>query len=217
MIKNVLFDLDGTLTDSRRGITGCFHHTVQELSGLRYSDDEIMSYVGVPLRKILEKLLRTEEEEKIEQAVAVYRDKYAEIGITGNVLFPGVRESLRELSDKGCQLFVVTMKNREDAGRVTDYLGIRTFFSGIYGPGLDGIPDRKVRLIEAALAENTLNPEETVMVGDRAEDITSGKQAGTFTIGVTWGFGERQELIEAEPDRFCESANELPVLIERLF
>lgn len=216
MIKNVLFDLDGTLTDSRQGITGCFQHTVKELSGFRYSDEEIMSYVGIPLRKILGTLLGTNKEGIIEQAVAVYREKYGEIGITGNELYSGVRKSLRELADKGCQLFVVTMKNKVDAGRVVHYLGLGGFFKGIYGPGLDGIPDSKTKLIEAVLAENNLNPGETVMVGDRAEDITSGKRAGTYTIGVAWGFGGRQELTEAAPERFCEAADELSAVIEEL-
>lgn len=209
MIKNILFDLDGTLTDSRQGILGCFQHTVSELSGYTYSNDEIMAHVGIPLRTILGTLLVTNEEAMIENAVRVYREKFAEIGITGNTLYPGIQEMLSTLKGKGRKLYVVTMKNRFDAEKVIDYIGLTELFSGIYGPGLNGIPDNKRKLIEAALEENNLLPTETVMIGDREEDIKSGKATGTFTIAVTWGFGTREELIESAPDNFCESAGEL--------
>jgi len=216
MIKNILFDLDGTLSDSREGIIGCFQYTVSRLSNFSYSGDEILGYVGIPLRTILGRLLATDDRGKIDSAAHIYREKFAEIGITGNTLYPGIQEMLSLLHDRSCKLFVVTMKNNIDAGKVIDYLQLSQFFTRIYGPSPEGIPDTKALLIESALCSYHLNPDETVMIGDRKEDITAGKITGTKTVGVMWGFGIRQEIEASGPDSICEAVEEIPEAIAGL-
>ncbi|MBN2239350.1 MAG: HAD hydrolase-like protein [Dehalococcoidales bacterium] len=216
MIKNLLFDLDGTLADSREGVIGCFQYTIGNLSSFRYTDEEIQSYVGIEIRKIFRGLLKTDSEETVAEAIRIYREKYNEIGITGNELYDGIPETLSELKNRSYNLFVVTMKNNVDAGKIIDYLDLRKFFSGLYGPSLEGFPDSKVKLIETALTENSLNPDETVMIGDRHEDILSGKKAGTKTIGITWGFGSQKEISDAGPDTICHSPREILKVLDAL-
>ena len=209
MITNLLFDLDGTLSDSREGVIGCFQYTIGKLTPYSYSDDEIQAHVGAEIRTIFQALLKTDDREKIEEAIRVYRKKYDEIGITGNLLYPGIPEMLAELHGRQYNLFVVTMKNRIDAAKIIRYLELDGYFTAVYGPSLEGVPDRKVKLIEMIIADHGLNPAETVMIGDRNEDISGGKQAGVKTIGITWGFSKEQEIIDAGPDRICRSPQEI--------
>ena len=215
MIKNVLFDLDGTLSDSSIGVIGCFQHTLGMLAGPHYTEEAIIRHVGTPLRRIFTSLLDTVDAGIIDRAVAIFHEKYAEIGITGNALYPGIRNVLADLHNDRLTLFVVTMKNKNDAGKVIDFLGLNTFFTGVYGPDASGFPERKALLIETVLQEHCLKQAETVMIGDRKEDIIAGKDAGTRTIGITWGFGSRQELEDVKPDGICRAVGELLSVIRR--
>ncbi|MFC1946617.1 HAD hydrolase-like protein [Chloroflexota bacterium] len=216
MLKNVLFDLDGTISDSREGVIGCFQHTLKELTGSYIEESAIMKLIGTPIRTIFSELLQTDDEQLITRAISVYRDKYAEIGITGNRVYPGIAELLSALDKKAYCIYIVTMKNTQDSEKVIRYLGFSHLIQGIYGPSLKGYPDNKAELIKSAMFENTLIPEETVMIGDRGVDILAGKSNNTWTIGVTYGFGSREEISESSPDYLCQSPQEILSVIEGL-
>jgi phosphoglycolate phosphatase len=216
MIKNILFDLDGTISDSREGVVGCFQHTLKELTGSHPEESVIMNLIGIPIRTIFCELLQTDDEYLITKAIMIYRDKYMEIGITGNSVYPGIAELLSTLNKTGYRIYIVTMKNSRDSEKVIRYLGFDKFIRDIYGPGLEGYPDNKTELIKSALDENNLSRDETVMVGDRKEDILAGKSNNVRTIGVTWGFGSGEEIAQALPDEICHSPEEILQAIDRM-
>lgn len=216
MIKNVLFDLDGTVSDSQEGVIGCYQYTIGKLSRYRYEDKEIKKMIGTPLRGMLSSLLRSDDKEFISEAVRLYREKYAEIGIIGNKAFPGITELLVALQRESYRVFLVTMKNRYDAEKIIKFLGYENFFTGIYGPDLEGHPDHKAPLIKTVINEHGLAPDETVMVGDRKEDIIAGKSNRTFTIGITYGYGSKDEISDSAPDRICNTPDEILKAIKTL-
>ena len=216
MLKNILFDLDGTISDSREGVIGCFQHTLKEMTGSYIEEAAIMKLIGTPIRTIFSELLQTDDEQLITRAISVYRDKYAEIGIAGNRIYPGIAELLSTLKEKPCSIFIVTMKNKLDSAKVIRHLGFDHLIQGIYGPSLEGYPDSKVELIESLLSDNDLKPRETVMIGDRGADVLAGKSNNTWTIGVTYGFGSREEISESSPDFICQSPQEILSVIEGL-
>lgn len=209
MIKNILFDLDGTISDSREGVVGCFQHTLRELTGSYSEESVIMNLIGIPIWTIFSELLQTDDEQLITKAIMIYRDKYAEIGITGNSVYPGMAELLSTLNENSYSIYVVTMKNTQDSEKVVRHLGFDHLIQKTYGPNFEGYPDNKAELIRSALDENKLFPNDTVMIGDRKEDILAGKSNNVRTIGVTWGFGSSEEIAEASPDVICHMPEDI--------
>ena len=205
MISNVLFDLDGTISNSSEGVIGCFQHTLKELTGYYSDEPSIIKLIGTPIQAIFSDLLQTNDEQLITRAISIYREKYAEIGVTGNIIYSGITDLLSTLRENSYSVFLVTMKNFQDAEKVIRHLGLDHLIRQIYGPSLEGYPDNKAELIRSTLDENNLSQNETVMIGDRKEDIRAGKANGIKTIGVTYGFGTREEIMESCPDCICHS------------
>ncbi len=216
MLRNVLFDLDGTISDSREGVVGCFQHTLKELTGSYSEESMIMNLIGIPIRAIFRQLLRTDDEQLITGAISVYRDKYTKIGITGNSVYPGIDKLLFALHQTGYRIYIVTMKNTHDSEKVIRHLGFDHMIQRIYGPSLEGYPDNKAELIGLALDENNLSRDETVMIGDRKEDVFAGKSNNIRTIGVTYGFGSSEEIAESLPDELCHSPEDILLAIYRM-
>ncbi len=216
MIRNVLFDLDGTISNSSEGVIGCFQHTLKELTGYYSDESSLITLIGTPIRAIFSELLQTDNEQLITRAISIYRDKYAEIGVTGNTIYPGIADLLSTLKEKSYSVFIVTMKNFQDSEKVIRYLGLTHLIRKIYGPNLEGYPDNKSELIRSTLEENNLSQNETVMIGDRKEDIRAGKANGIKTIGVTWGFGSPVEISESLPDHMCHLPKDIIQAIEAL-
>ena len=125
-------------------------------------------------------------------------------------------ESLSTLNEKSYSVYIVTMKNSQDSEKVIRHLGLDHLIQRIYGPSLEGYPDNKAELIRSALYENNLSQNETVMIGDRKEDILAGKTNGIKTIGVTYGFGAREEILGSSPDCTCHSPEDILQAIEAL-
>jgi phosphoglycolate phosphatase len=216
MLRNILFDLDGTISDSREGVVGCFQHTLKELTGSYSEESMIMNLIGIPIRTVFNELLQTDNEQHITKAIMIYRDKYTEIGITGNTVYPGIDELLFALNKTGYRIYIVTMKNTRDSEKVIRHLGFDHLIQRIYGPNLEGYPDNKAELIGLALDENNLSRDETVMIGDRKEDVLAGKSNNIRTIGVTYGFGSREEIAESLPYEICNSPEEILRAVEAL-
>ena len=161
------------------------------------------------IRSIFKELLRTNNEQLITRAILIYRDKYSEIGITGNTVYPGIAELLSILNKTGYIIYLVTMKNTHDSEKVIRHFVFIFFIQRIYGPSLEGYPDSKTELIKSAVNDNDLSLDETVMIGDRKEDILAGKANGIKTIGITYGFGSTEEITESSPDCICHSADDI--------
>lgn len=206
---NLFFDLDGTLSDPREGITRSVQYALERLGRPYPPESELTQYIGPPLRWTFPKLLNTDDKDLVEAAVGYYRQRYEDVGLFENQVYPGIPELLSQLHDAGYPLYVVTAKPKVYADRIVRHFGLDRCFIEVYGPELDGRFDEKRELVGFILHERRLNPRRTVMIGDRASDIESGRAYGTCAIGVTYGFGSFEEITAAKPDRICGAPHEV--------
>lgn len=179
----LLFDLDGTLTDPREGITKCIAHALVRMGRTPPPLDELVFAIGPPLRPTFGRLLETDDRERIEAALAAYRERFATVGLFENALYANIRESLQAAHDAGHRLYLATSKPHVYATRILDHFGIATYFSGIYGSELDGRRDDKGELIAHLLASEQLAAAECRMFGDRLHDVLGAAKNGIETIG----------------------------------
>jgi phosphoglycolate phosphatase len=205
----LFFDLDGTLSDPSDGITRSVQHALRCLGRPYPSKAELERYIGPPLRWTFPKLLDTDDKELVEAAVDYYRERYESVGLFENEVYPGIPELLCRLRGEGHALYVVTAKPKVYAGRIIRHFGLDRNFVEVYGPELDGRFDEKRELVGFILHQRRLDPRRTVMIGDRANDIESGRAYGTRAIGVAYGFGTLEEITVAKPDRICHSPDEI--------
>jgi phosphoglycolate phosphatase len=200
---NIFFDLDGTLTDPKEGITRCIQYALEKLKRPCPGGFSPAECIGPPLRSIFMRLLASDNRDLIEKAVIFYRERFSEIGLYENQVYPGIFELLADLNGNSHRLFVVTSKPKIYANRIVRHFALEPWFDDIYGAELDGRFDNKAALVDWILHRLALPPEETVMVGDRKEDVQAGKKNGIRTIGVTYGYGSKKEIIRAAPDYVC--------------
>ncbi len=205
----VFFDLDGTLTDPREGITRCLQYALAQLGRPVPPQAELVQYIGPPLRWTFPRLLASDDKALVDAALEHYRRRYADVGLFENELYTGIPESLETLRDDGFRLLVVTSKPAVYAERIIDHFELTEYFEDVFGPDLDGRFDDKGELVAHILHERAIRPERAIMVGDRASDILAGKVNGTRTIAVTYGFGSMEELAAAKPDRTCHDPAEI--------
>jgi phosphoglycolate phosphatase len=208
---NVFFDLDGTLVDPSLGFANCIRYALERLKKISPDKATLEKFIGPPLRGTFAKLLNTHEPAMIESAVALYRERYAPIGIFENEVYPGIGELLADLHANSFKIYVVTSKARSYAEIIVGHFFNREWFADIFGSGLDGSLDNKVELIEFIMGTLKPQPKRTVMIGDRKEDVVAGKANHLKTIGVTYGYGTRAEIVAAGPDYICASPSEIGV------
>src|SRR5258708_32447571 len=213
-MMNVLFDLDGTLTDPREGILGCFKYALKKLQIAAPADRELERFIGPPLWESFSTLCGSNDKGVVEQAVVLYRERFAAKGMFENRIYPGIADALASLQQTGAQLFVVTSKARVFAEPIVEHFGLSRFFRSVHGSELDGSYAEKSELIARTLSSESLAADETVMVGDRAHDVIGAKANGVFSVGALWGFGSREELTSAGADLLCRSPKKILDLIQ---
>lgn len=203
----IAFDLDGTLSDPAPGITASINYVLDNLGVSRVDPNDLKQYIGPPLTQTFAELLRTEDDQVINQAVAFYRERYIEIGYTENTLYPGIQELLKKLIVQGHRLYVVTTKRTDIAQAVIDYFGLRSCFIDVLGCGL--------RRYKAELLSEIKEKEKLAMwmIGDRASDMVAG-QGLARCVGVLWGYGSVAELEQAGADVLIHTPAELLSLTE---
>ncbi|MEH2463890.1 HAD hydrolase-like protein [Nostoc sp.] len=162
----VLFDLDGTLTDPKLGITRCIQYAVSELGYKPPEADELHWCIGPPLKDSFSQLLKTLDDTAIEQAILLYRRRFATIGLFENSLYPQIPEILKAIRFAGYKTFVATSKPYIYTMRIIEYFGLSLLFDGVYGSELDGSRSIKGDLIYHILLTEKLLPSTVVMVGD---------------------------------------------------
>lgn len=192
--KYILFDLDGTLTDSQEGITKAVEYALKDF-GIEVADrSELTVFIGPPLTDSFIKYYGFSEEKALE-GVKKYREYYNAKGKFENAVYEGIPEVLARLKKAGKILFVATSKPEFYAKQIVDHFGLSKYFSNIYGATMDGSRVHKDDVIRYALQENGITDlDEVVMVGDREHDIIGAKKCGLEAIGVLFGFGSREEL-----------------------
>jgi len=191
---NILFDLDGTLTDPLPGIRQCIRYTFDILGMELPSNDDLGWCVGPPLRDSFAKLLASDDATLIEKAIALYRSRYSIDGLFENSVYEGIPEALESLQNTGHKLYVATSKPTVYAKRTIDHFKLQRYFLSIYGSELDGTRTHKENLISHILQREAISSSKAVMVGDRGYDILGAKANGVRGFGVLWGYGTREEL-----------------------
>lgn len=211
--KYLLFDLDGTITDSETGITRCVAYALNYF-GIQVNDlRELSPFIGPPLLDSFKDFYNfTDEQATI--AVAKYRERYADKGILENELYPGIEELLADAQKNGKTVILATSKPEIFAKRILDHFGLSDYFSFVAGSGLDGSLHTKTDVINYILQSNQMiNLESVVMIGDRKHDIIGAKNIGIDSIGVLYGFGDYKELSDAGADHIAEDIPALRKLL----
>jgi phosphoglycolate phosphatase len=214
--QHLIFDLDGTLTDPREGIVRSYLYALERLGYTPPPAAEIERHIGPPLRVTLGELLGTTDSERIERAVAVYRERFASVGLFENAVYPDVHAVLESLGRAGYALWVCTSKAHVFARKILAHFELLQFFRGVYGSELDGQRDDKAELLSYLLASESIAAASAVMIGDRRHDIRAARLNHTRSIGVLYGFGDAAELAEAGAGATCARFVELPDTIARV-
>lgn len=210
---NILFDLDGTLTDPRDGIVRCIQYALERLGLESRSEEELLHFIGPPLRESFCELLNTTDQVALTRAVNVYRERYSTIGLLENDVYAGIPEALSALRERGDVLFVATSKPGLYAQQILDHFDLSTHFRSIWGCELDGTRADKGELIAHLLEQEKLAPGDSVMVGDRSHDAIGARANGITPVGVLWGYGDEQELTAAECKVLLRTPAELAQLV----
>ena len=220
--RSVLFDLDGTLTDSRPGILRSTRFALQRLNEEKGGahpipeEDALDFMIGPPLRDTFATLVGPEN---VEALLGYYRERYAGIGLFENAVFDGVPEALAALHTAGFGLFVATSKNEADARRILAHFELSKYFAGIYGSQNDGGRAVKSELLGYILAQEKIKPSvsSVAMIGDRKFDILGAKAVGVAAMGALWGYGSRDELSEAGAESLIATPRQIPAAIAEIW
>ncbi len=210
-VRNILFDLDGTLVDSKPGILAGLRRTLLQLGYELPATASLDWAIGPPLREVMVQLLAPFADTRADLAVTLYREWYGNVGLFDAVPYPGVAEVLDRLRTAGMRLFVTTSKRTPFAVRVLEHFGLAGQFEAIRGAEPHGRFDDKVHLVGDLLATAKLLPEETVLVGDREHDLLAARANGLTIVAAAYGYGMRTELAGA--DGFCEQPSDLAALL----
>jgi|SRR5882672_3702986 len=204
----VLFDLDGTLSDPLVGIGRSINYALAHFGCATLELSEVSAHVGPPLDEAFRAITGITASDRLNGFIAKYRERYADVGYSENVLYPGVADALSTLRDSGMPLAVCTSKRRDFAERILEMFRLRSFFRFVDG-GEIGV--HKWQQIEALRARELVS-ESSVMVGDRSVDVVAAHRNGLFAAGVLWGHGSRAELERDRPRYLLHSPSQLPSL-----
>ena len=208
-MKTILFDLDGTLTDSGEGIINCAWLGLKHFGLPLPSREEMRVFVGPPLRDSFIRFGVPEAD--VETAIEVYRSRYVPTGMFENTPYPGIHAMLGALREQGLRLFVATAKPETMAVAILEKFHLDGYFEMICGASLDDTRDSKDKVI-AYLLEKA-GPGEYVMVGDTAYDVEGAAVNGIPTIGVSWGYGKVEDMEAAGAIAIAHSPAELLELL----
>lgn len=215
MYQTILFDLDGTLTDSGQGILNSIRYALTQLDHPIPDDHLLKTFIGPPLKTSFEQTLGMSLAES-QAAIALYRDYFREKGIFENQIYPGIPELLADLKDQKKQLLVATSKPEVFAQQILEHFELSHFFEIIIGASMDSSRSKKSDVIAYALKNaDTVNPAETIMVGDRKYDILGAKENQLASLGVLYGYGSFEELQAAKADYIAKSTEDLRKILLR--
>ncbi len=213
MIKNFLFDLDGTLTDPKIGITTCVAYAAKK-EGLGEYDPEIfLPFIGPPLKQMFMSYFNVDDEAG-DRLLKYYRERFSTVGLFENAVYVGIEKMLSSFREK--DLYVATSKPEVFSVRILEKFNLKKYFKKVYGSALDGKHTDKRELISHLINSENLSPDECMMIGDRKYDIIGAKQNGIKSVGVLYGYGSREEIIQATPDYIAESVDGLEKLLYNL-
>ena len=210
--KYILFDLDGTLTDPALGITNSVRYALKKF-GIEADRKELYKFIGPPLIDSFMEFYGFDYEKAV-KALEYYREYFSDKGIFENSIFAGVKEMLKSLKKSGKKIILATSKPEKYAVRILEHFNIKEYFDFVAGATMDEKRNQKDQVIEYALKECGIkNTDEAVMVGDRKYDILGAHQFNIKAVGVLFGYGSKEELLNAKADFLPEDIEELSKIL----
>ena len=210
MTGTVFFDLDGTLTDPKVGITTSIQYALERLGAEVPESDDLDWCIGPPL---LESLATLAGADQAPEGLRLYRERFSVEGLYENTVYPGIMEVLSCLSDSNLQLCVASSKPRVYVCKILEHFKMTGFFTKIFGSELDGTRGDKTDLLRFALAESRSNASTSVMVGDREHDMIGATDNDMTAIGVLYGYGNENELTQAGARHLVDTPEDLVSLL----
>ena len=209
----ILFDLDGTLTDSSPGIINSIVYALKKY-GISVEDTaELRKFLGPPLHESF-KAFYGFDENKYMEAVAYYREYFSTKGLLENDVYKGIPDLLQKLNDKGKRLILATSKPQKFTDRIMAHFDLAKYFEFIAGSNMDGTRSKKAEVIAYALHECQITDKsKVVMIGDREHDIIGAKAVGIDSVGVEYGYGDYNELHNAGATYIVKTVDELKDMI----
>lgn len=202
----LLFDLDGTLTDSTEGILNCLRYALERM-GFEYPEDT-NRFLGPPLYFSFAEFCGMNGEQ-VQEAVRIFRERYSVTGLFENRVYEGIPEMLDRLKKSGKRLMVATSKPEVYAVRIFDRFGLSQFFEIVGGADINGTRNNKDEVIEYVLARaDAADRSRVLMIGDRRQDVDGAHSTGIECMGILWGFGSAEELTEAGADYIARTPQE---------
>lgn len=213
MPKSILFDLDGTLTDSGEGIMNCAAPALEHFGIPIPQRDALRVFVGPPLHDTFRQF--GVPEDQVDEAIRIYRSRYVPIGKFENTPYPGIRELLEKLRAQGHRLFVATSKPEDMSVEILEHFDLARFFDRICGASLDRSRSSKDAVIAYLLQQHGAG-EQMVMVGDTVFDILGAAAHGIPAVGVAWGYGSVEEMKKAGAAAIATTMDELFRILQAL-
>jgi phosphoglycolate phosphatase len=193
----LLFDLDGTLTDPKVGITESIRYALAKMERPYPPDASLDWCIGPPLQESFAKLLQSDDPQLGQEALAFFRERFGTVGLFENTPYPSIPHVLGSLQASGRRLFIATSKPAVYAQQIVQHFDLEQFFLVVYGSELDGRLTHKSDLIHHVLHQENLDPRRTLMIGDREHDMLGAAANGVSGAGITWGYGSPTELTNA--------------------
>ena len=210
--STILFDLDGTLTDPKEGITKSIQYALNKMGIVENDLEKLTPFIGPPLLPSFMEFYNFSEEEA-NQTLQFYRERFSVTGLFENEVYEGIEELLKNLKQSNYRLAVATSKPTVFAKRILDYFELSPYFEVIVGSELDGTRTAKGEVIAEVLKQmNIENKDDCVMIGDRMHDLIGASENAIDSIGVTYGYGSQQELEEANATYIVHSVGSLSVI-----
>lgn len=208
MYKHVLFDLDGTLTDSKEGIVKSIQYGLKKIGIDEQNEKLLESFVGPPL---MTTFLHSYDlpEEKAQAAYKGFQERYAAVGIFENKVYPGIFELLKCLQETQIFTYIATSKPAVHAKRIAAHFGLDAYLTRIEGSSLGGTEEKAVIIGQVLQSIGVYDEGTVVMVGDRKFDLIGAAKSGLPAIGVTYGYGSQEELLSYHPACMADSAEAL--------
>ena len=207
--KVILFDLDGTISDPKIGITKSVQYALQKMNIYEPNIDKLDCFIGPPLQVSFAEYYDLDER-KTKEAIDFYRERFKEKGMFENKLYEEIPLLLKSLYKQGITLVVATSKPTLFAEQILQYFNIRQFFNLVVGSNLDGTRTSKTEIIQYIINKyNNYKLDEFIMIGDRKHHIIGALNTGIDSIGVTYGYGSLEELKECKPTYIVNNIHQL--------
>ena len=204
----ILFDLDGTLVDPLLGVRNCVRRICREMTLPCPDEATIRAWIGFGMRESLGRIPGLEDPARLEEALDRYWEAYREDGVFEHELYPGITNLLHRLKRQGHRIYIVSAKPGVFARRIAYQFDLNLIFDDIFGSELKGQWQSKTAVMERLRQQGTIGPG-GILVGDRGGDMEAARDHGLRALGVTWGYGSREELTQAGAEALLDSVAEL--------